>query len=103
MTDEDWGAGYARLLGVFLNGDSIPARGNYGERVRDDSFLLWFNAGNEVATFAVPEEFAGAEWLVELDTGRPDAAGRIVSGDDKTEVGDWAMLVLRRLEPPVPR
>ena len=44
MTDEDWEAGFARSIGVFLNGDAIPDPGPRGERIVDDSFYVLFNA-----------------------------------------------------------
>ena len=58
MTDADWHIGYARSLGVFLNGDAITEPGPWGEDVRDQSFLLLFNANREPVTFALP----GAGW-----------------------------------------
>ena len=44
MTEDDWAAGYAKSLTVFLNGDAISEPDPRGERIRDDSFLLLFNA-----------------------------------------------------------
>ena len=44
MTEHDWHSGYARTLGVYLNGEGIPERDPLGARVVDDSFLLLFNA-----------------------------------------------------------
>ena len=41
------GTGYAKSLEVFLNGDAITEPGPRGERIRDDSFLLLFNAHHE--------------------------------------------------------
>ena len=38
MTDEDWQVGFAKSLGVFLNGEAIPTPNERGERVVDDSF-----------------------------------------------------------------
>ncbi len=53
MTDADWHTGYARSLGVFLNGDAITEPGPWGEDVRDQSFLLLFNAHREPVTFTL--------------------------------------------------
>ena len=44
MTDDDWENGYARAVGVFLNGDAIPTTDAYGGRIVDDSFFVMFNA-----------------------------------------------------------
>ena len=37
MSEQDWQAGFAKSLGVFLNGDAIPTSDERGERVRDES------------------------------------------------------------------
>jgi glycogen operon protein len=41
MSQEDWDNGWARSLGIFLNGAAIPTPDRRGNRVRDDSFLLF--------------------------------------------------------------
>ena len=46
MTQKDWSGGES-VLGLFLNGDAIPNLGPHGEEIRDDSFLLLFNASGE--------------------------------------------------------
>jgi isoamylase len=71
MTDEDWGAGYARSLAVFLNGQGIPERDMMGQRVVDDSFLLLFNAGHRPTTFTLPDDSYGGAWQTVVDTNDP--------------------------------
>ena len=44
MSDDDWEMGYARSVGVFLNGEAIPTKDAYGGRIVDDSFFVMFNA-----------------------------------------------------------
>ena len=68
MTDADWHTGYARSLGVFLNGDAITEPGPWGDDVRDQSFLLLFNANREPVTFALPGGRLGVGWEVLIDT-----------------------------------
>jgi glycogen operon protein len=67
MSEEDWDAGFAKSLGVFLNGDAIPSIDERGEPQTDDSFLLLFNAHDDAIDFALPERF-GERWVVVLDT-----------------------------------
>ena len=55
MTDDDWETGYAHAVGVFANGESIPATDAYGGRIVDDSFLLLFNASDVDITWTLPE------------------------------------------------
>src|SRR6202140_3535554 len=40
MTDKDWNVGYARSLGVFLNGKAIQGHDEHGRPITDDSFIL---------------------------------------------------------------
>jgi isoamylase len=68
MTDNDWHTGYARSLGVFLNGDAITEPGPRGDTVRDQSFLLLFNANREPVTFVLPGRRFGDAWDALIDT-----------------------------------
>ena len=47
MTDQDWQAGFAKSLGVFLNGQAISDGTQHGEPIVDDSFCVLFNAHYE--------------------------------------------------------
>ena len=62
MTGEDWDAGFAKSLTVFLNGGAISEPDRRGERVQDDSFLLLFNASEEDLRFTVPPRRYGPRW-----------------------------------------
>ena len=73
MSDEDWGAGFAKSLGVFLNGDEIPSVDAAGRRVLDQSFYLIFNAHWEPVEFILPPEIWGQSWTRVLDTRNGDA------------------------------
>jgi isoamylase len=74
MTDEDWAAGFAKSMTVFLNGDGISEPGPRGQRVRDDSFLLLFNASETDLKFAIPPAQYGEQWMRVLDTSVPPDA-----------------------------
>ncbi|AHH17202.1 glycogen debranching enzyme GlgX [Nocardia nova SH22a] len=99
MTTADWDTGFARSLAVFLNGDAIAEPGPRGERVRDDSFLLCFNAHDAPLDFAVPGPDFGAHWSVALDcstpTGRADTTYPAAA---TVAVPARCLLVLRRTE-----
>ncbi|WP_423981522.1 glycogen debranching protein GlgX [Ilumatobacter sp.] len=106
MTDDDWETGYARAVGVFVNGRSIPTPDAYGEKVLDDSFLLLFNAGHEALTWRIPGPEWGRRWAVDLDTANPRVGvGRRVAAkaDDELFVLDHSMIVLRATRPPAKR
>ncbi|GAA2277042.1 glycogen debranching protein GlgX [Actinomadura luteofluorescens] len=98
MTDQDWNVGFAKSLGVFLNGDAITEPDPRGRRVRDDSFLLLVNAGSEPVEFTLPGAEYGERWEFALDTAEPGTVGDRprLKARDVVPVGDRALLVLRR-------
>ncbi|HMH39412.1 MAG TPA: glycogen debranching protein GlgX, partial [Streptosporangiaceae bacterium] len=67
MTGDDWDAGFAKSLTVFLNGRAISEPDRRGERVQDDSFLLLFNASEEDLRFVIPPRRYGPRWSKVLD------------------------------------
>jgi glycogen operon protein len=69
MSEADWGTGYAKSLGVFLNGGAIPSPNERGERITDASFYIMFNAHHESLEFRLPEQRWGANWVEVLNTG----------------------------------
>jgi isoamylase len=97
MTDEDWAKGYAKTLGVFLNGDAMIAPGPRGERITDDSFYVVFNAFAEEIEMTVPASLRG-RWVLELDTtvGFVDEGEEVKAGSTVTAAGR-SVVVLRRV------
>jgi isoamylase len=68
MTGADWEVGYAKSLGVYLNGNAIPDPDIYGRPVVDDSFYLLFNGWEKAIDFVLPAPRWGRQWTVALDT-----------------------------------
>ncbi|MBX6768466.1 MAG: glycogen debranching protein GlgX, partial [Actinomadura rubrobrunea] len=99
MTEDDWAVGFAKSLGVFLNGDAITEPDPRGRRVRDDSFLLLINAHSEPVEFALPGPEYGERWEFTLDTAdwRTVADRPTVKAHDRLDVPSRALIVLRRL------
>jgi isoamylase len=93
MTDDDWDVGYARSLGVFLNGRAIQGHDEQGRPITDDSFILLFNAHTEDVRWAIPPEYA-AGWRLILDTRRrqPEREPRSVDGRITTSARSIAVL-----------
>ena len=54
MTRRDWDNLQSRAIGVFLNGDELNTETPRGEEVRDESFLILFNAHFEEIAFRLP-------------------------------------------------
>ncbi|MCL2595899.1 MAG: glycogen debranching protein GlgX, partial [Promicromonosporaceae bacterium] len=68
MSAEDWHAGFARAIAVFLNGDAIRETDRRGRQQVDDSFLLLFNAHYEPLDFALPSAEYGQQWITVFNT-----------------------------------
>jgi len=71
MSQEDWEQGWARSVGMFLNGNAIPDPDARGQRIVDDSFLLFFNAWHEDVDYTLPGQEFGSAWEVVVDTTAP--------------------------------
>jgi glycogen operon protein len=98
MSDEDWESGFAKSMAVFLNGNAITYPDPRGMPVKDDSFLLLFNAHYEPLTFTLPPDDFGESWEVELDTAAPSAeVERPLKPGDELDVDARSLIVLRRL------
>jgi glycogen operon protein len=105
MATEDWETGFAKSLGVFLNGDALPDPGPHGERITDDSFLLLFNAHDADVPFVLPGGKWGQMWVTDIDTaapGRPGEAGREAGRETaragaEVVVSAYSLRVLRRV------
>jgi glycogen operon protein len=86
MTEEDWDSGFAKSVGLFLNGDAIPDPDLRGEQITDDSFLVLFNAHYESLAFTVPDRDWGDHWVVVLDTDDVALTEAPVNGTHHTAV-----------------
>jgi glycogen operon protein len=82
MTRRDWDNLESRAIGVFLNGEELRET-RQGEEVRDESFLLLFNAHFEEISFRLPARRFGTRWELVLATGTVDG-DRLVPGADVT-------------------
>jgi isoamylase len=83
MTDEEWGLGWTRSLGVVLNGRALGDVDEHGEEVVDDSFLLLLNCHHEPIQFFAPKSTEIEAWHVLVDTNESDLPekNRILNSD----------------------
>ncbi len=97
MTEEQWNAGFAKSIGIFLNGEEIPSPDPNGRKVIDDSLFLLFNAHHDMMPFTLPAGRWGDEWSVEIDTNVPllDGPRSYKAGQD-VPVEGRSIMVLRR-------
>jgi isoamylase len=100
MAEKQWNEGFAKALGVFLNGEGIQSPDPRGERVTDESFYVLFNAHHEAIEFTLPKQDWGEEWVVALDTVNihlEEEAGRHYAGQQVT-VESRSLKVLSRVQ-----
>jgi glycogen operon protein len=98
MSAENWNSGIFRVLGVVLSGDTMDVRTKEGEPIKDDTFMLLFNAHHEDVTFTLAgKQDVSWEMLVntEAETGFLPEPTTHQSGDELNVVA--RSLVLLRL------
>jgi len=72
MNDTEWDQAFARALAVYLGGVALERVDRRGRPIKDDDFLLLFNAHYEAVPFTLPSCRAGCGWAPLLDTARDD-------------------------------
>ena len=98
MSEADWATGYAKSVGVFLNGDAIGYPDQRGQAVVDDSFLLLFNAADTGIDFILPGPEYGERWEIVIDTTTPlDVEQPSIKADSPAHVEGRAVMVFRRV------
>ena len=100
MEDRDWDNGFSKSITIYLNGEGIDALGYHAEKVRDDCFMVMFNAYEENLDFSIPlRNSSGKKWLQVINTnsGCIDEKGceTFDDGDTLTLEGR-SMIVLKR-------
>ena len=98
MTQRDWRNAEAHAIGVFLNGDELNMTTPSGDELRDESFLVLFNAHHESMTFRMPTRRFGSRWTHELSTAEPELEreARAWSARAEVNVESRSILLLRR-------
>jgi isoamylase len=97
MNDGDWGNDFGRAVALFVNGDGIKERGQYGQRHQDQSFLLCFNAHDAPLEFTLPPAEYGQKWEKVIETAEPSPDSPVVAEAGGTFwVPDRSIVVLDR-------
>ena len=99
MTEQDWSSGFGRSIGVFLNGEGMTDTDTRGQRVVDDSFLMYFNAHDQPIDFRLLKVDFGQAWQVILDTAQPDpSVAPVVEAETTIPIAPRSLVVLQRLD-----
>jgi glycogen operon protein len=99
MTDEEWGHGWVRCLGVILNGNTIGETDEAGEPLKDDTFMMMLNCHHEPIKFYPPKPPGEEKWELILDTSDPQLAGstRFCEPGDSLELTPLSLMLARDL------
>ncbi len=99
MTEESWGNGFIKTLGIFLNGQAIPNPNAKGEGVSDDSLYIVFNAYEDALPFTLPDRDWSPRWVRVLDTaGVWPETRRVSEAGAKIEVPGRGLVVLQSMQ-----
>ena len=71
MTEEEWGAGWVRCMGVRISGKTLDDVDRYGEPIGDETFLFCLNPHHEPIKFYMPPCPADCGWEMLVDTNDP--------------------------------
>ena len=99
MTDNDWDNGYAKSLGVLLDGEAITTADAYGGRVTDDSYLVLLNASELDLPWELPGSLWSRPWVVELDSAGALAPATEFAADATVTIVQRSLAVLRSSQP----
>jgi glycogen operon protein len=102
MSDEEWGLGWVRCLGMLLNGDTIGEVDESGEPVKDDTFLIMLNCHHEPIKFFVPTPPDSDKWEIVIDTNDPalQADSRFTEPGAAVELVPLSLVVCREPRDP---
>jgi isoamylase len=102
MTDEEWGLGWVRCLGMLLNGETIGEVDESGELIKDDTFLIMLNCHHESIQFYVPKPPDAEKWEIITDTNNPELEcdTRFSEPGSAIELVPLSLVVCREPKPP---
>ena len=69
MLEDHWKEGYAKSLGVYLNGRGLNTIDRHNQPIIDDSFYIIFNAHSGPLDFTLPDAKFGKQWKKIIATG----------------------------------
>ena len=99
MESEDWNEAFVRAMGYFLNGDAIPGRDQWGERITDKSFLIYFNASTNDVDVTLPSQEIHMTWDAVVNTAGMAEQHQYGPGESFV-MQPHSMIVLREAEQP---
>jgi glycogen operon protein len=104
MTKDEWNASWVRCFGLWLNGRTLDEVNAIGEPIRDDTFLVLFNAHHEPMRFTLPPSRPGTTWELCFDTRNSGIPSQKLRSRKAYSLIDRSMVLLMEIpESPEPR
>ena len=102
MDEDQWQDYSLKSISILLNGQEIPRVGKRGERIVDESFLLFFNDYYEDVEFTIPETLQALHWQMVIKTQEPHFIqdGEIFTGDKPIPAIARSLMVMHCLDQP---
>jgi glycogen operon protein len=99
LEEEDWRTGFAKSLGVYLNGSATGLSGPRGEPILGESFFLIFNAHHEPLSFRLPGPEYATGWREILATrdATPREPGAVEPAGGEIKAEACSLVLLRRV------
>ncbi len=97
IDDDEWHDNAIKAISIFINGAEIPNVDSRGQRIFDDSFLLFFNPSAEPLPFAVPTSIENQQWQILIDTKEPTGfveKGQVYCREHTVTVAARSLMVL---------
>jgi glycogen operon protein len=95
MSDDAWGAGFVKCLGVRLAGDLIGDVDERGEEICGETLMLLFNAHHELLPFTLPATKSEHHWERLLDTAAENAELVVMQGAEEYPLQARSVVLLR--------
>ncbi len=89
------------MVGLWLSGEALPEVDEQGQPVRDDTFLILFNATEGMVSFVLPNG-NGIAWQRVFDTTTaewPDSGPVMLAGETYA-LRERSLALFRQCEPP---
>jgi glycogen operon protein len=101
MSDDEWGLGWVRCLGLMLNGATIGEVDQSGEAIQDDTFLILLNCHHEPIKFFGPKPPSAEKWEIIVDTVEPklEAGARCLESGAAIDLAPLSLVVCREPRP----
>jgi glycogen operon protein len=101
MTEEEWGLGWVRCLGLQLSGKLLDHLDTLGQRLQDHTFLMMFNPHWEPIDFYMPAIHGEEAWQLVLDTRTADQQSEpvVVQAGAPYQMVQRSLAVFVELEP----